>query len=181
MKLIFIALLKIAVLCFISENLAAASEPFSLTSKFDIGGGGCVGETRIYDELVILSEKNKRNANPGSSLKIGINWEALDNRLSSSIRYFLTTVGCGADQVAISIDGKAFVLDAHQLEELGSAATYYSDTAPNLRVRIETVEVLHSLHIKETECTKFFKKVRVRIEFRGRSRTVAGTSIGGCS
>ena len=158
---------------------AVAAQPFRLTQVFEIGGGGCTGETRLFDDSTIAAHRSPPASTPNAAMRSAA-WQALDNLLNEKPRYFMTTVGCGADRVAISIDGKAYLLEAYRIEQIGAPATYYSDTSPSPRVRIEKLAVLHSIYFKQTECTQRFLRVRVHVEFNGATSEVPATAINSC-
>lgn len=171
----------IAMVLFNFGGSALAAEPFRLTSTFDIGGGGCIGETRIYEESTVAAERSAGGAQRRIGAKSAVvPWAEVDRRLTSRARYFLITVGCGADRVAISIDGKAYLLEAYRVETIGEPITYFSDTTASPQVRVERLSTVHAIEFKATECTQRFDKVRVRIEFNGTRSVVQGIAINSC-
>ena len=169
-------LLAIALMQFCLIGTSLAAQPFQLTTVFNIGGGGCVGETRVFADTAAIANSP---AIPASGARTGANEES-GGPVRPRIRYFLTTVGCSADRVAISLDGRAYLLDAYQFDGLGVPITYVSDTALSPRVRVETLAMRSSVEVEGTACTQRSKKVRVRIEFNGATRVVLGTAITGC-
>lgn len=158
---------------------SAAAQPFSVTSTFDIGGGGCIGETRVYEDQVSAAELKSSAINPPPAAARAV-WRRSDGRMIPRASYFLTTIGCGADRVAISIDGKAHVLAHILVGAVGHPVTYFADDESAPRVRIEGFETLYRVRSKETDCTQHFERVRVHVEYKGSTRELIGTSVNQC-
>jgi hypothetical protein len=167
-------------IAFALPQLAGANTPFELTRVFDIGGGGCTGETRVYDDAAVAQVAPHGLARGANAAKDSSTWKTLAARLSAEPLHFLTTVGCAPDRVAISINGKAYVLELMRVEQLGSPAVYYSDTPEAPRVTVERAGALHTINHKETDCRQQFDRVRVRVNFNNLTRVVNATAIGSC-
>jgi hypothetical protein len=165
---------------------SAADVSIKLTSDFQTGGGGCVGEIRVYEASVLLPLT--RSKPPGthpslaaeSSKKSAPNWAALNRMGAFATRYFMTSIGCSPDRLAISLDGKSYVLEEHRIEQLGMPVTYLGAEEGSPRVRVERKAVLHSIRYPETECTQLFEQVRVEIDFKESKRVVSGIATAGC-
>jgi hypothetical protein len=171
------ALLWILLVC----ASANAKQPFELTHVFGIGGGGCVGETRIYDDAAVSRVMvNEMAASAKSVPKSSKEWRSLDRNLAAKPRHFMTTMGCAADRLVISLDGKAYLLDLTQIRQIGMPVTYYSDVEGSPQVRIELVTLLHSIDFRETECTQRFDRVRVHIDFKGGKQIVSALATASC-
>lgn len=152
-------------------GLASDRQPFSLTHVFDIGGGGCIGEIRVFEGVHSPpSFPSHQRARPLPR----------SGPTEPANRHFLTTVGCTNEQVGISIDGKGYLLELPRIEKFGQPVTYLSDNASSPRVRIDHLGTLRTVHFKETECTQVVERVRVHIEFNGKTRSVLGTAVGSC-
>jgi hypothetical protein len=108
-------------------------------------------------------------------------WKSANGLKVEGQSFVLTTVGCGADTIAVGIDGKAYLLDQVQQGELGDPVSYLkADDASGPKVKVEAKEVLRELYVKETECRMKFRRVRVSVEFGGATKVWDGTSINGC-
>jgi hypothetical protein len=158
-----------------------AKHPFELTNVFEIGGGGCIGETRIYEDADTRQAMFGSGVlSPTSGPKSRAEWLLFNRTLATSRKYFLETIGCGTDRVAISLDGKAYVLDQLRIRYLGAPVTYVGDEEGSPNARIEHVSLLYSVYFQDTECTQRFDRVRVHINFKGAKRVVSGIATAGC-
>jgi hypothetical protein len=166
---------------FLLVGVVNAGQPFALTYVFDIGGGGCIGETRIYGDAAVAQVMASHRASDLRAIpKSDKAWKRLDRALGAMGRNFLTTIGCAADRVAVSLDGTAHVLDQIQVRRLGAPVTYFNDLEGSPRVRIDALALLHSIYFPGTECTQDFHRVRVHIDFNGAKLEVTGLATAGC-
>jgi hypothetical protein len=162
-------------------NVFAGSPKISINQVGEHGGGGCVGETRIYAEAPEASVLKNSSLNPFHTFREGVIWREASGRVISYNSFVITTVGCGADRIVAGVNGKTYSLESARIEQLGLPVTYLDEAnADSPRIRITLLSKLHEVEFKETECVQRFSRVQVAVEISGTRKTFVGTAVKGC-
>jgi hypothetical protein len=158
---------------------AQAAPAFAFTKELAAGGGGCIGETRVF----LQPSANAVLLGPQHNTADGHWVWKLPNGSRVKDKPFLETIGCGGDTIVISIDHQTFVLRQLEAADLGTPPYFVGDegaSEPTPRVRVERIKLRHGPVDPETECAEAFGTVRVEVWFKGLTRTVRGSSFQGC-
>lgn len=148
-----------------------ATAVLNLTPAADFGGGGCLTETTLF----LLPDRDFDFLRAKDKKQTAAAFERLTGRRKP---YFLSTVGCTNDAIAIGINGATYLLKNMRVEKLGYPAVYVDDNA--LRVTIKAVDEVYTRYIKDTDCTETMARVKVRVDLAGQVVVADALSLRGC-
>jgi hypothetical protein len=164
----------------LTQAMAAQSQ-LTVNQVGDHGGGGCIGETRVYAAAPSAWVLKNESLNPFRTFRPGVSWREASGRVVAYDSFVATTVGCGADRIVAGVNGKTYSLSSVRVEQLGVPVTYLDESnADSPRVTVVLLMKLHEVEFKETECIQRFNRVRVTVEIAGAKKTFVGTAINGC-
>jgi hypothetical protein len=164
---------RLAISMIAAVLLSACASSFQVTNSFDVsaeagalgGGGGCSGDVFVATQERIFS------ASGTPSKATGI---------------FLRDFWCANGPVAISIEGKSYVLEPVEASkspdffQKTGLHPVYENSRQKLVVKLALVERLKSVLDPATECVTRYNKLAVNIQFKGAMQNLIGFTGGGC-
>jgi hypothetical protein len=169
-----------------AESSKNTSQGINLTSKFNSGGGGCIGETPVYTIDGYLKYSKK------------LNDKFKNRRASAALKYsslfhtnegmFILTIGCGYEQIQISINNESYVLSTSSNEAWNTTkVTIYKsalETQLVKEVSIKKIKTIKKVTIKplEEDDSTFLSDVdhdllSIEIKTNNASKTIKAVSI----
>jgi hypothetical protein len=136
-----------------TENSKNTPLEINLTNKFDSGGGGCTGETPIYTlDGYLKYSKNLnevfKNHHASPALKYS-------SQFYTNEGMFILTIGCGYEQIQISINNESYILSTSSNEPWSaSKETVYKaayETQLIKEVSIKKIKTIKKITIKPLE------------------------------
>jgi hypothetical protein len=164
---------QLAVLMIAALILTACANAFQVTNSFEVkaeagalgGGGGCSGDVFVASHELVFSSAGA----PAKAKGI-----------------FLRDFWCANGPVAISIEGKSYVLEPIEVSksqdffEKTGLHPAYENSRQKLVVKLVLVEHLRSVLDPATDCVTQYNRLAVAIQFRGLTQSLDGFTGGGC-
>ncbi|MGL5631821.1 MAG: hypothetical protein ACRDD3_05615 [Azovibrio sp.] len=101
------------------------------------------------------------------------------SRIGQGSGPFIVDFQCGYGPVVISINNRGYIIYPTDEVYLGFS-TKYENIDEKIKVFITPIKLIEKYYDPDSECTSYYRKVRVTIHFKGEKKVINGTAGGGC-